>query len=259
MISAVVVTFNRKKLLLECLNALKTQTYPLNAIFIIDGPSKDGTPEALMTHGYIVKLPPKDYSEFLWETENVIYNSTNHPIRIHYIRFYKDMGGSGGFYEGVKRAYKCGYHWIWLMDDDAEPKRDALEKLMKYVDMRDAVGLACLKVDPEGNVLRWHRGYFYFEDVSKHIVKPIQDHEYKNKNFVEIDHSSFVGLLVNAKGIKKIGFPDKRFFLHYDDVEYCIRLRKIGKIYMVPDSIIIHKEYFKKKFNSKRVSRKNGL
>lgn len=58
-ISAVVVTFNRKKLLLECLNALRNQTYPLDAIFIIDGPSTDGTPEALLECGYIKELPPK--------------------------------------------------------------------------------------------------------------------------------------------------------------------------------------------------------
>lgn len=35
-ICAVVVTYNRKDLLVECLNALKNKTYPLDGIYIID-------------------------------------------------------------------------------------------------------------------------------------------------------------------------------------------------------------------------------
>ena len=54
--------------------------------------------------------------------------------------------------------------------------------------------------------------------------------------------ASFVGILVNKKAIEKIGYPKKEFFIHHDDVEYCIRLRKVGQILLVPDSIIIHKE-----------------
>jgi len=246
-ISAVVVTFNRKKLLLECLNALKNQTYPLDGIFIVDGPSTDGTPEALLEQGYIKELPPKS-ANYSWETENTIVSPINgKKIKIHYIRLYEDLGGSGGFYEGMKRTYEEGYDWIWLMDDDAEPKVDALEKLIKYIHLPDAIALACLKVDGEGNPLYYHRGFFYFENVFKHIVKPINKFDYYNKEFLEIDHASFVGILINSKAIDKIGLPDKRFFIHFDDVEYCIRLRKVGKIYLIPDSIIIHKENLKKK------------
>lgn len=261
-IAAVVVTFNRKKLLLECLNALKNQTYPLDAIFIIDGPSTDGTPEALLKEGYITELPPKDYDQYSWETVSFIESSkTGKRIKVHYMRLYEDVGGSGGFYEGVKRAYEEGYDWIWLMDDDAEPREDALKKLVGYTNLPNAVALACLKVDEYSNVLYGHRGYFYFEDVFKHIVKPIGDSDYNNKEFVEIDHASFVGILVKRDAIEKIGLPDKRFFIYFDDVEYCIRLRSIGKIYLIPDSIIIHKENIKKagliskKFFGKEIKR----
>jgi len=246
-IAAVVVTFNRKKLLLECLNALKNQTYPLDAIFIVDGPSTDGTPEALKENGYIKELPPKRYDKYSWSTENLIRSSKGTPLRVVYVRLYEDVGGSGGFYEGVKRAYEKGYDWIWLMDDDAEPKEDALEKLVKWIDLPEAVALACLKVDENGRVLYYHRGYFYFENVFKHIVRPIRDEEFKDKKFIEIDHASFVGILISSKAVKKIGFPDRRFFITYDDVEYCIRLRSIGKIYLIPNSVIIHKEGIKKK------------
>ena len=46
-ICAVVVTFNRKVLLLNCLNALKAQTHPLSHIVVIDNASTDGTADFL--------------------------------------------------------------------------------------------------------------------------------------------------------------------------------------------------------------------
>ena len=46
-ICAVVVTYNRKKLLGECLDALLHQTRPLDSIIVIDNASTDGTYEYL--------------------------------------------------------------------------------------------------------------------------------------------------------------------------------------------------------------------
>ena len=62
-VCAVVVTYNRKNLLLECLEALLKQTRPIDAMYIIDNFSSDGTPETLKENGYITNLPPDDISE----------------------------------------------------------------------------------------------------------------------------------------------------------------------------------------------------
>ena len=42
-VAAVVVTFNRSRLLLECLQALLTQTRPIDRIILVDNASTDGT------------------------------------------------------------------------------------------------------------------------------------------------------------------------------------------------------------------------
>ncbi|BAA29510.1 glycosyltransferase family 2 protein [Pyrococcus horikoshii] len=245
-ISAVVVTFNRKKLLLECLNALRNQTYPLDAIFIIDGPSTDGTPEALLECGYIKELPPKK-GNWSWETKNVIYSPINNkPIKVYYVRLYKDVGGSGGFYEGVKRAYEEGYNWIWLMDDDAEPREDALEKLIRYMNLPGVIALAPTVIRPTGEISKPHRGILCFKKIFPMIQIPLDESKYKSNQPVQIDFVSFVGPLIKRDAIKIVGFPKKEFFIHHDDVEYSIRLRTVGKIYLIPDSVIIHKENIKK-------------
>ncbi len=56
-VCAVVVTYNRKELLIECLESLKEQSRTLDAILIIDNASTDGTPELLLKNGYIDHIP----------------------------------------------------------------------------------------------------------------------------------------------------------------------------------------------------------
>jgi GT2 family glycosyltransferase len=127
------------------------------------------------------------------------------------------------------------------MDDDAEPKEDALESLSIYFKDSNIVGLAGSVLFPNRTIAINHRRKINFKKVFPLIQPPLQLQEYQEQT-VEIDMASFVGLLVKRNAIEKIGFPKKEFFIHHDDVEYCIRLRSIGKILLVPKSIIFHKE-----------------
>ncbi len=214
-VAAVVVTFNRKQLLSECLDALLSQTYALNKIILIDNASTDGTYIFLREKGYL---------------DNSL---------IKYICLSENTGGAGGFYEGVRRAYEDGYEWIWLMDDDAEPQFDALEMLAQHFGTDKNTALAST-VMTSGLIAREHRGLIDFQKVFPTLQTPLPIGSYQQK-IVEIDMASFVGILVNRHVIDKIGLPRKEFFIYHDDTEYCIRLRQIGKIFLIPDSIIFHK------------------
>ncbi len=218
-VAAVVVTYNRKQLLAECLDALLAQTHAVEKIIVVDNASIDGTPEFLQENFYL-----------------------EHSL-IEYIRLSENTGGAGGFYTGTKRAYEMGYEWIWLMDDDAEPHLNALEKLAKHFETVTVSALASAVKDSQGISLS-HRGYINFEQVFPMFHKPLDLSFYDNKN-VEIDMASFVGILINRHSIHKVGFPKKEFFIHHDDVEYCIRLRQAGKILLITDSIVLHKEQSK--------------
>jgi len=52
-VCAVVVTFNRKNLLLECLESLRKQSISLDSIYVIDNASSDGTGELLLEMGIL--------------------------------------------------------------------------------------------------------------------------------------------------------------------------------------------------------------
>ncbi|MBE2899513.1 family 2 glycosyl transferase [Methanothermobacter thermautotrophicus] len=245
-VCAVVVTYNRKKLLIECLEALRRQTRPLDAIYIIDNASTDGTPQLLQEQGYI-----KTQESEMTKIENL---HDGRLIKVVYVRMKENVGGAGGFHEGVKRAFHDRYDWIWLMDDDAEPLPDTLKKLLHQA--LDHVSAVCSTVlDKSNNILLNHRGHANLENIFPLIQEPIKEDLYSKKSSVEIDTASFVGILINRKKIERIGFPKKEFFIHHDDIEYCMRLRNEGKIILVTDSIILHKEaskkLIKKKFQGK--------
>ena len=117
----------------------------------MDNNSSDGIPQLLKDSGYIKLLPPSEINEF-WETENII----DEKIEVYCIRMNKNIGGSGGFHEGIKKAYEKGYDWIWIMDDDAEPEKTALEEMMEYKNCKELVALTPLKVETNGEILYQH-------------------------------------------------------------------------------------------------------
>jgi GT2 family glycosyltransferase len=203
--AAAVVTFNRKVLLVECLQSLLNQTRVPDCIYVIDNASSDGTTEYLQESGLLY-----------------------HPL-IHYQRLESNSGGAGGFHAGLKTGYDAGEDWIWIMDDDAEPFADALERMLPYAEYPRVVGIASAKVDIEGSTTG---------DVKR---LPVAERP-EVVPYERLQFSSFVGIAVSRKGIAEVGLPKAEFFIHHDDTEYCLRLLRAGDIAYAKDSFVRHKE-----------------
>ncbi len=215
-ICAVVVTFNRKELLLECLDALLQQTYSLNKIYLIDNNSNDGTEALLDAKGYL-------------ENPQIVYEKLDDNI-----------GGAGGFSYGLQKAYKNTHEFYYLLDDDAEPKDDAIEQIIPYLDHKYSA-FASAVYNNFGLQETTHRGNFDVDNIYPTPQKALALSCYQ-ENSIPIDMASFVGILIPHTSIQNIGFPRAEFFIHFDDTEYCMRLCKIAKIALIPHSIIYHKE-----------------
>ena len=222
-IYAVVVTYNRLSLLKRAINYLQSQTLPLCGIVVVNNGSTDGTREWL------------DQQQGL-----TIVHQNN-------------VGGSGGFYTGMKTAYELGADWLWCMDDDVWPAEDCLATLSSYTQQNPEIGIICPS--------RLMNGKFYYCEVLKfnlvnpfdHVNKKIITQENVGKQeLIPIVGMVFEGPLISRRVVDKIGLPNKDMFILYDDSDYSYRATLFGFKVMLCLNAVLNKEYFPKKADISR-------
>lgn len=205
----VVVTYNRKDLLSECLLALASQTRQLDEILVVNNASTDGTRELLEAEFPHIKT----------------------------LHLSENTGGAGGFYEGLKRAFEQGFDWIWLMDDDTIPTPSAYEALQKARQRLDVnkPTVLCSQVE-------WTDGTPH--PMNNPIIKtqdPVLLYTAAAQSLLPIRAASFVSFMVARSAVEQHGLPLKEYFIWNDDVEYSARILKDTTGYLVLESRVIHK------------------
>jgi rhamnopyranosyl-N-acetylglucosaminyl-diphospho-decaprenol beta-1,3/1,4-galactofuranosyltransferase len=202
---AVVVTHNRRALLLECLEALAAQ--PVSEVVLVDNASTDGTLEHVEASGLPARVP------------------------IRAVRLRRNGGGAEGFHYGVREALALGCDWLWLMDDDSEPCPGSLDALLRSPHAAEADVLAPRVVDRRGRPLPVNSGRFRRRWLFAPLVPA---------DGARLDYCSFVGPLIRAGAARRAGLPMREMFIRFDDLEYVSRLR--GPIYLVAASRVLHKD-----------------
>lgn len=208
---AVVVTYNRKWLLKECLEALLNQSYKNMDICVIDNASDDGTYDLLKDSALM---------------EKIIYKNTK-----------RNIGGAGGFNLGIKYAVKKNYNFVWVMDDDTIPEVDSLENLMNT---REYIGndfgfLASCVLWTDGSFCKMNN-----PGIKKEMLYD-KEYQHVKQGIMNIHHASFVSILIPTTVVKNVGLPIKEFFIWKDDYEYTSRISEKYKCYFVSKSVVIHK------------------
>lgn len=209
-IAAVVVTYNRIKLLKQCVEALLKQNYPCD-ILIVNNNSTDGTEEWAIS-----------YSQ---NHENIKYKNTG-----------ANIGGAGGFNFGMRWAVEAGYEFVWVMDDDCLPYDDALQELLVAQErLNGNYGwLSSVALWKDGRVClmnrqKLHENYYSYAELIQH-------------GLVQAKQATFVSLLLNVSVIRKVGLPIKEFYIWGDDIEYTRRIAvRCGEpCFIVGKSKILH-------------------
>lgn len=206
------MTYNRSGLLLECLHALLEQSPALDRIYVVDNASSDGTEELLTTSGLL------------------------DDARVHYERLPQNLGGAGGFCRAIDRARRGNHDWIWVMDDDAEPQSGSLMELLDAPVASDAdtVALCQAVVNPDGSLQLGARGFL---DARP---RPLPAERYRSGE--SLGFATLVGMLVRSEAARATEPPRSEFFIWGDDYEWCMRLRELGTLRLVPHSRIVHKD-----------------
>ncbi len=217
---AVVVTYNRKEMLVECLEALARQTHSLAGVMVVDSASTDGTEERVIASGVAERLP------------------------LRYLRLGRNGGASEGFHYGFEAALEEESDWLWVMDDDCAPAADGLAELLAAPRAQDpdAAVLAPLVVGAEGQVLPLNRGVLRRRWLLGPLVA-LSPEEYARPEH-PIELCSWPGSLVRTVRARELGLPMRELFIRLDDVEYYSRLRgrADGGMWLIPASRMVHKD-----------------
>ena len=152
------------------------------------------------------------------------------------IRSEENTGGAGGFHMGMLASLSLLCTHLWLMDDDCEPDRKALEELVVAMSIvgEDAV--------LGGNVFDMNGECINVQPVSQRLGANglTQYPLHLGEGICEMAGLTFVSFLVPVKLVWKVGLPLKEFFIWGDDHEYSLRLRRVTRIYQVGRSRVAH-------------------
>jgi rhamnopyranosyl-N-acetylglucosaminyl-diphospho-decaprenol beta-1,3/1,4-galactofuranosyltransferase len=200
-IAAVIATYNRKELLLRCLNAVLAQTRPVDRVIVVDNCSTDGTAEFLAERGYLGNR------------------------LLDYVRLTENGGSAGGFHAGMKRAYEQGFDWLWVMDDDCVSLPDTLAHLLECPERILFRGCVILNIeDPDREQVA-----FGLKSPSGvvHNVREISGLG-GAEGVLEGYACPFNGALLSSLVVRRIGLPKKEMFIWGDEIEYLLRAGKFG-------------------------------
>ncbi len=155
----------------------------------------------------------------------------------------KNYGFSRANNEGIRLAKQWGAEAVLLLNNDTEVEPDMISELAQCA-MRhpDCVIAPKIYYSDRRDVL-WSAG----GEVSP-IVRKVRHIGLNQKDTGQFDKERRIGfatgccLLLPRAVIEKSGLLDERFFLYYEDTEYCFRLRKMGiDIWYCPRARLYHK------------------
>ena len=207
---AVVVTYNRRDLLIEALTAVLGQSRAPDAVIVVNNASTDGTAE--MVRG---RFP---------------------AVRLATAR--RNTGGAGGFAYGLALALADAADLVWLMDDDTVPEPGALQAML------DARALH------PGGPPALIASRVVWTDGRPHPMNTPRTKPFASKaerlaaaaaGCLPIRSASFVSILVDAGVCRARGLPEADYFLWNDDFEFTARLLRGQAGLLCPASVVVHK------------------
>lgn len=218
-VDVVMVTYNRLEKLRKALDSYDNQTKSFRNLIVVNNHSTDGTTEFLDEW----KSKPAQFAKFVINTQ-------------------ENLGGSGGYYLGQKKAVELGAEWAFLADDDAYTEPDMMEVFYRYASDHEISKLSAVcgaVFHPDGTIDFNHRSRFITKGRRFVYRIPSRQEDYHNQDF-EIDSLSYVGSFINVEALRKTGLVDQNFFIYWDDSEHSMRLKEYGKIICVPAIKIVH-------------------
>ena len=142
----------------------------------------------------------------------------------------ENLGGSGGFNTGLRKALEKGYEYLYCLDNDVLVDENAMGELVEFLDTHPDSGMAGSRVYHMENpgVIQQFGQIVDFKDycteakfLGKTDADGIPDVEYS-------DAVAACSLMVRKSLIDEIGLMPEDNFLYWDDTEWGYRCNLAG-------------------------------
>jgi len=207
-LSIVIVSWKVKEKLRDNLRSLSNSQNVSFEVFVVDNNSLDGSVEMVKEEYPKVKL--------IANRENLGFAKANN--------------------QAIKQA---SGRYILLLNPDMRVFDDTLSNMVAWLDHHELASVAgCKLIDDNSRIVRHVRHFPEFLDqlaiILKlpHLYPPIldkylrSDFDYSKSAPVDSIRGGF--FMIRAETIKKIGLLDERYFLWFEEVDYCRRVKEAG-------------------------------
>jgi GT2 family glycosyltransferase len=217
-VAIIIVTYNARQYLDDCLLSLKKINYPLDdfKVVIVDNNSQDDT----------VSHIQNNFSEF------------------HLISLDKNLGFAGGNNVGFEFASKNNYDYVFALNQDTAVDPNFLIKAVELAQSNNQIGAVQSKLLLHGqpdkvNSTGNHIHYLGFAYAGGHQTPD------QKINISKIAYPSGAAVLYRMSALAEVGFFDEELFLYHEDTDLGWRLWLAGwQCILSPESIVYHKYEF---------------
>ena len=160
--------------------------------------------------------------------------------KIKIIKNKKNLGFAGGNNVGIRWASENNFDNIMLLNPDTIVEKNFLKPLLQLIGLDKKIGI----VSP---VLKGKEGKktIFALGAKFNPILGRTEHIHLKRAPLSAARQEMVSgcaMLIKKEVFEKIGLLDKKFFLYFEDSDFCLRARKAGfKIYVEPKSVILHK------------------
>jgi hypothetical protein len=218
-LSIIIVNFNTKDLTKACIESVMNEGSSLDfEVVVVDNNSKDGSIDELK------KLWRK------YKNLKLIENKEN-------------LGFSKANNQGARAA---SGEYILLLNSDTVVKRFSFKKLIAFAEKKEDAGVVGARLlNPDGSL---QDSCFHFPTIKNAIREYwlgqkglFEKYAPKGNRPVEVEALVGAAFLITPKALQEVGLLDERYFMYFEDVDYCRRVWEKGlKVYYLPEARVLH-------------------